>query len=91
MAYVSGELKNIYFDPVEGRCRSSEQISNRNPDVIPEPAHASSSIEGISLQIHNLFSYCVWQMCGLILSDYFLGYVNFRSIALWTRKIYEMW
>ena len=45
MAYVSGELRMyILIRMGEGADRP-----NINPDVFPEPAHTSSSIEGISL------------------------------------------
>ena len=69
-------------------------------DVIPEQVHTSSSIEGISL--YDLFCVpivsskydkglsAVYKLCPL-LSDYFHScFVNFL-IALWTRKIHDMW
>ena len=47
MAYVSGELRMyILIRMGEGADRP-----NINPDVFPEPAHTSSSIEGISLYV----------------------------------------
>ena len=53
MAYVSGELRMYILI----RLRVGADRPNRNPDVFREPAHTSSSIEGISL--YDLFPYCV--------------------------------